>query len=359
MLTRYILPLLAIAGAVFAVMFVCAGDKPIPASQPVAQPAKAPFAAYVAGAGIIEASTENIAISTPVPGLVTQVFVKVGAAVKAGDPLFKLDDRDVHAMLLVRKTALATAQAKLDKLRQSPRPEDIPPAEALVQQAEAELEDAVALRDMWKDVESSGVVSAEELTRRRSAVEVAKARLANANAELALLKAGTWKPDLDIAEADIAAAQSQVEETQTQIDRLTIRSPVDGEVLQVKVRPGEYAQAGPLATPLMLVGDVSTLNVRVDIDENDAWRIKPSADAMAAVRGNRDLQTRLKFVRIEPYIVPKRSLTGESSERVDTRVLQVLYGFNRDALPVYVGQQMDVFIEADPIGSSPTLAHHE
>src|SRR5829696_2174229 len=106
MLTKYILPALAACGVLFAVMFVRAGNKPIPASQPVAEPAQAPFAAYVAGAGLVEASTENIAVSTPVPGLVTAVFVKVGATVKAGEPLFKLDDRNLQAELSVRQSAL-------------------------------------------------------------------------------------------------------------------------------------------------------------------------------------------------------------------------------------------------------------
>jgi hypothetical protein len=116
--------------------------------------------------------------------------------------------------------------------------------------------------------------------------------------------------------------------------------------MQVKVRVGEFAPAGVLATPLMLIGDTQTLVVRVDIDENDAWRIRREAPATAFVRGNRDLNTRMKFVGIEPYVVPKRSLTGDSTERVDTRVLQVLYSFKRGELPVYVGQQVDVSIDA-------------
>src|SRR5439155_19530690 len=96
-----------------------------------------------------------------------------------------------------------------------------------------------------------------------------------------------------------------------------------------------------------------TLNVRVDVDENDAWRIRPDAPAIASVRGNLQLKTPVKFVRIEPYVVPKRSLTGDSTERVDTRVLQILYSFDRGALPVYVGQQLDVFIDAP---SLPAIA---
>ena len=119
-------------------------------------------------------------------------------------------------------------------------------------------------------------------------------------------------------------------------------------MLQVKVRPGEYASAGMLATPLILMGAVDPLHVRVDVDENDAWRVRAGAKAEGYLRGNRDIKTPLKFVRFEPYVVPKKSLTGDSSERVDTRVLQILFSFEPDDLPVFVGQQMDVYIESAP-----------
>jgi hypothetical protein len=107
----------------------------------------------------------------------------------------------------------------------------------------------------------------------------------------------------------------------------------------------------------MVLGNVDTLHVRVDIDENDAWRLDKGAPATAYVRGNRNLNTPIKFVRVEPYVVPKRSLTGESTERVDTRVLQALYSFEPGKLPVYVGQQMDVFIEAPPVDAGGTKAN--
>jgi HlyD family secretion protein len=67
------------------------------------------------------------------------------------------------------------------------------------------------------------------------------------------------------------------------------------------------------------------------------------------VRSNPALETPLGFERLEPYVVPKVSLTGQSTERTDTRVLQVIYSFDPRALPVYVGQKMDAYIEALPI----------
>jgi hypothetical protein len=102
----------------------------------------------------------------------------------------------------------------------------------------------------------------------------------------------------------------------------------------------------------MLIGDVRRLVVRTDVDENDAWRVPrgPAAKsrAVAYLRGNRDIGCELQFYRIDPFFIPKKSLTGDSTERVDTRVLQVLYVFDAGDKPIYVGQQMDVFIETPP-----------
>jgi len=354
MFTKIILPVLAIAGVLWAILFVKAGAKPVPASQPLAEPAHAPFQSYIAGAGIVEASTENIAIGTVVPGVVTDLYVKVGDNVKAGDPLFKVDDRDLQAEMIVRKSALESAKQKLTRLENLPRPEDIPPAEAKVAEAKSLLADAKDQLQTWESVPDKRAVSTEDVNRKKFAVDAADARFKQAEAELALLKAGSWKPDIEIAKADVAAAEAQVQATQTEIDRRTVHAPVAGQIMQLKIRLGEFAQTGVLAQPLILLGNVDTLNVRVDIDENDAWRLKNDQPARAYLRGNAELWTNLKFVRVEPYVIPKRSLTGDSTERVDTRVLQVLYSFNHGALPVYVGQQMDVFIEAPTarVGSS-------
>ena len=95
----------------------------------------------------------------------------------------------------------------------------------------------------------------------------------------------------------------------------------------------------------MRLGDTRTRQVRVDVDENDAWRARPGAPAQATLRGNAAIRFPLEWVRHEPYVVPKRSLTGESTERVDTRVLQIVYRFSPGDRTLFVGQQVDVFID--------------
>src|SRR5260370_15825045 len=162
--------------------------------------------------------------------------------------------------------------------------------------------------------------------------------------------------DVAIDEAAVASAEAQVEQIKTEIERRTVRARFPGRILQMKTRLGEYAQSGSLSTPLMLLGDETRLHVRVDVDENDAWRFHPCASALASVRGNPELKTAVKFEDTDPDVVPKVSLTTDSTQRVDTRVLQVIYSSDRGALPVYVGQQMDVFIEAPPVGATTTQA---
>jgi multidrug efflux pump subunit AcrA (membrane-fusion protein) len=342
---KYGLPLFAALALTFAVFKIVHSQPAHAKLNPPAAPPATVYSDQVGAVGLVEAESENIALSLPVPGLVTHVDVAAGNHVKKGARLFSLDSRDVEAELALRKSALALAESKLEKLAAAPRPEDLPPAEAKVDEAGQLYQDAAVQLNLIESVKDKRAIRQEDLERRRLAVKAAQARLDEAKAELALLKAGTWKPDLDIARAEVEEARHQVKRVEADLERLVVTAPIDGEILQCKVHPGEYAQAGPLAQPLILMGATKRLNVRADIDEQDAWRVKGGATAIGMVRGNSRVRLPLHFVRFEPYVIPKKNLTGDSTERVDTRVLQVIFGLDPGA-PVYAGQQLDVFVNA-------------
>lgn len=344
-MTKYGLPIIAALILTFAI-FAIVRSQPVHATvAPPSPPPTAGFEKSVGAVGLVEASSENIAVSLPVQGMVTQVYVKAGDRVAKGARLFSIDDRDLRAELALRRSSLAMAQAKLDKLLRSPRPEEIPPAEAKVKEAEELYQDADVQLKLMESVRDKRAIRDEDLLRRRIAVKTAGARLEQAKADLALLKAGAWQPDIEIARAEVNQAQGQVERVQADLERTLVTAPIAGEILQCKVRAGEYAQAAQLAQPLILMGATNQLNVRADVDEQDAWRVKRGAGAVASVRGDSSHRYGLHFVRFEPYVVPKKNLTGDSTERVDTRVLQVIFALDKSA-PVYAGQQMDVFIDA-------------
>jgi multidrug resistance efflux pump len=347
---KYGLPILAALALALATASVV---RMTPVREQVAPPLPPPSAAFdqqIGGVGLVEASSENIAISVPVPGLVTAVHVKAGDPVRKGEPLFSLDDRDLGAELALRQSTLEVAKARLEKILASPRPEEIPPAEARVREAEALLHDAQVQLRLIGSVTDRRAIREEDLQRRKSAVDAAVARLQAAKSALDLLKAGSWDRDKTVAHAEVVQAERQKERIQADLARLTVTAPTAGVVLQCKVRAGEYAPAGVLAQPLILLGKLDRLHVRADLDEKDAWRFQPGARALASVRGNGERRYPMTFVRVEPYVVPKKNLTGDSTERVDTRVLQVIYALDAGA-PVYPGQQMDVFVEAEAGGA--------
>src|SRR5499426_1461857 len=217
---RFGVPVIAAALLVFGVVTVLQSRPVRPPTVPVSPPPIAAYSRTVAGVGLVEASSENIAISTPVSGLCTQVHVKVGDRVRAGQKLFSLDDRDLQAELAVRRRSLEVAQAQLEKLLRAPRPEEVPVAEAKVAVAEHLLADASVQQRLIESVTDRRAVREEDFQRRRIATKAAEARLRQANADLALLKAGAWQEDIQIARAEVALAERQLQRVHTDIDRL-------------------------------------------------------------------------------------------------------------------------------------------
>lgn len=353
MMTRYVLPLIAAGLLVFAVYHVSRYYQATPATAPAAEPPRNTFFSHtVAGAGVVEPQTENIAIGSATSGVITKVAVVVGQKVRAGDELFELDDRQLKAELKSREASLHSARNDLERLENQPRKEQVPVAEADVTEAEANVADQRDQLNRSRDLAASRAVSAQELVTREQAFRVAQSRLTRAKASLDLLKAGAWQFDKLVAKAAVEQAEAQVAQTRTELERLVVRALVDGEVLKVNVRPGEFVGA-PATQALVVLGNVDQLHVRVDIDEHDIPRFNLGAGAKALLKGRSDQEFTLTFVRVEPYVVPKKSLTGENTERVDTRVLQVIYSIDAQGKRLYVGQQMDVFIDAAPLETSP------
>lgn len=323
-----ILPLLAlIVLAVSAVSIVRTQPVRITHAPPVPPP-RSGFAGRVAAVGLVEPCSESISLSAHLPGVVEKVFVTVGQDVRAGSPLVKLDTRALESLAAERRSILAAREAELGTAR------------AAAGKARAALADVRRTLRFAESLSDPRGISAEEVARRRGAVEVAEAEVAAAEAGIVA------------AQAASASASASLRSVETDIERSTLTAPVDGQILQVRIRPGEYAPAGRPAVPWLVMGDVSALHVRVDVDEHEAWRLRPEARAHGQVRGNAELGVPLRFVRFEPMVVPKQSLTGASVERVDTRVLQAVYRVEDRRVPIFVGQQMDVFIEAEALDTA-------
>lgn len=344
--TQVVLPLVALGLLGFAGWFVWKNRVVVGNPSPPIAPASNPFPDSVAAAGVVEAQTENIAVGSSLAGVVVEVLVKVDDEVQPGTPLFRLDDRELRGDLAVKRAAVSQAKSELLRLEAEPRQEKIPVVAAQVNEARAVVaRETDALRRV-EETFARKVSTEQELIARREALAAAQAALEKTEADLNLLKAGSWEYDCDVARAGVATAEAEVAKIETNLDRLIVRSLVAGRVLQVNVRPGEFVGTPP-GQALIVVGNIDLLHVRVDIDEFDIPRFDSRAAASAVPRGSLQERYPLTFVRVEPFVVPKKSLTGDNTERVDTRVLQVIYECDpKGRPPLFVGQQVEVFIEA-------------
>jgi multidrug efflux pump subunit AcrA (membrane-fusion protein) len=354
MFSKFILPCLSMAMLTVTVAYV----QPAPHSQattpPPIPPSRSPFEEAVAAIGTVEAQTENIAVGTPVSGVVAEVYIGVGQHVAAGQALLRLDDRQLQAELKVREAALSLAEAEMAQLKAQPRPEQLPALEARIRYAQAELAEQEDNFQRMQKLHPHGASSDGELMHVRQKRARAREALAAAQAECDLVRLGAWKPELAVAQKKIAYAEAERERVQTELHRLIIRAPGESQVLQVNARPGEYL-AAPSPQPALVLGNVQKLHVRVEVDGFDIPRFQPGAPAFALVPGRSEQRIPLSFVRIEPFVVSKTTLRGQGAERIDTRVLQVIYAVDADAASLFVGQQVDVFVAADPTPVSDDL----
>lgn len=350
MIRQWLLPGLAVAAFAGLVWHLVRTREVPERREPPVPPVQRVYPGIVAGSGVVEPRSESVQLATEVPGIVAAVSVREGQTVAAGDVVLRLEDRWKRAELAVREAALNAAEQDLARLRGLPRPEDLPSSAARVRRAEAALESQRDQLTRAEELHRQGVVTDQELVVRRKAFDTSTAELEEAQADDARLRAGAWERDAAIAAAAVQQAGAQVDLAQVEVERLVVRAPCAGTILRVDVRPGEFVGT-PAGKPLVVLGDTAELHVRVSIDEYDLPRFVADAPATGFVRGDARHPVTLEFVRIVPTVEPKRNLTGDSAERVDTRVLHVLYRVlpaaeGQAGMPLFVGQQLDVQIEA-------------
>ena len=314
--SRVILPVLAVIGIIAGAIMVVRGlpnrKGQTAAITPPTAPRQQRESGSVAGSGVVEPSSELIEIGTPLNGVVEQVYVTAGQQVSAGTPLFRIDTRDARAALIQAEAQARSGTRSIDA-------------------AQTRLRVAQNQLALFRNVSDSRAVSRLEVVDREGAVADARAQLA-------------------LARAQSSETRANVERARVDIGRRTVRAPVAAQVLQVRTRTGEFASAGSgqggAQDPLLTMGVTIPLNVRVDIDESEIARIEMGAPAVISARGNAKQRVTVTFVRAEPQIVPKRSLTNSANERVDVRVLQLIYQIPAEVTEMFVGQQIDAFLPA-------------
>lgn len=361
-MVRWFTILLALVGFSLAMIALTPTFPTPPDIKPERMPAVNPFAKGIAALGVVECAEREASLSSAVTGLVTSVSVSVGDRVTKGDVLLTIDDRIPRAELVRLQAAIPVKQAAIDRWKALPRAEDLPPLRAALATAESQVETArVELASREDDLQriegavrdrarSEREAQAARFARDSAKTQVAQAAAARerAAADLAKAVAGGWAPDLVAAQAELAEQNAAIEALKIELDRYVVRAPRNGSILRRDIEPGEQARA-ETARPMLILGDLSKLCVRAQVDEEDIALVRAGAKAVGRTRGAVIDEIPLTILRIEPFARGKTQLSGSNIERVDTRVVEVVLAVSgATGHPIYPGQAIDVYIESAP-----------
>ena len=305
-LTKYIVQQravkLAVLGFVCAIIFSFTLGTEKSTHESAQSPNPIPFKESICGNGIVEANTKNIYLGVFQPGIVNEILVKEGDVVKKGDVLLRMDDRLAQTSVYISEANLKIAEADFKAAKTN---------------YEEPLDQLQRARQMTKDV-----ISGEELKKREFAHDRTQALMA-------------------AAEMKLYQAKQSLENAKVTLEQTKIIAPVDGTILKIYPPIGEYISN---ADNIMIMGNISPLYLKVQIDETDVPYFDPTSKAVAVQRSIKSDPIPLAFVKIDPIVISKTNLRGTSSELVDTRVIEVTY-----ALPeirgIYIGQLIDAYVE--------------
>ena len=331
----------------------------MPVLPPAFSPAVSPYSSAIYAEGIVESaqtSGENINIYPEVAGTVKEIFVSEGQQVKAGEPLLRIDDSIQKATAEQQSSQAEAAKALLEELKAEPRQENLEVAGAQVVSADAALktaQDTLQKEQAAYEMDPRSV-SKDALDGAINGAALAKANLEVAKKQFELTKAGAWVYDIRNQERQQHALERAYAASGALLAKYTLRAPRDGIVLSINTIVGNYASPQGSydaytqgADPVIILGSSPTsLHVRCYIDEILVPRL-PSGSKMKAqmsIRGS-DVKIPLEFVRVQPFVSPKIELSDQRQERVDVRVLPVIFKIEKLAnTNIYPGELVDVYI---------------
>ncbi|NBP90534.1 MAG: efflux RND transporter periplasmic adaptor subunit, partial [Opitutae bacterium] len=228
---RILLIIVAIAGAIAAFQLTRGTASEVAIKPPPYEPAVRDKNGLISAAGLVESMSENTSLGSAYSGIVSEVNVKVWDKVNRGQPLLTLDRTEIKQQIEVQAS--------------------------IVRAAEAATERAKDQYDRWSSLKDTGAVSKSDLKNYELAREEAVAKL--------------------------NTARSQLTQLEIMFRRYQINSPIDGTVLQVNVRKGEFVAAGQKAP--IVVGNIEQLQIRCDVDEQLATRIREGLPAKGYLKG--------------------------------------------------------------------------
>jgi len=327
----------------------------------------------VAAPGVVEAISEEIEVGAEIAGKLKTVSVEEGDEVVKGQVIAVLKNSEFEAQVATAKREIETlrrrketaraklAQAEADRARiaNGARPEERQEAKAGFEQTLPVIENARKEAERRQKLFASGDISREELDRAMRELKVAETKSRELKERFNVVNADARKDDLDKANAAIRFAETEmrefdaltsqanarVREAEARLAQTVVVASISGVVLRKRLKTGEsVSPENPLG--IVTLADTSALRVRVDLDENDVAKIKENQTAYITADAFGEQKFAAKVVKIGQTMGRKNFKTERPTEKVDTKILEVLLELAPDQkLPL--GLRVDAFIEVE------------
>jgi len=294
--------------------------------------------------GRIEPRGQEVRVVASVAGRIAEVRVRANDKVSSGDLLVRLDDEEARARVAAADAQVAARQrVRDDQKKKGPAAliraeDDVADAAASLAQAWERLDAISAPRDASRSaVEDAAVGGA------RSALSRAQDTLRQRQDVLRKAKDDSGLPTRE--EAELAAARADLALAQAALQKTRIRAPIAGTALAVRARVGEMALPSPDQW-LVLLGDVSGLAMRAELDEHDFGKVRVGQRVVVRAYAFPDREFEGTVRSIARYIGPGRlNGQGQRNKLTDVDVSEVVVDIN-DPGPLAVGMQADAYFAA-------------
>lgn len=293
--------------------------------------------------GRVEPVSGLIRLAAPVAGVVDEVPVKANDRVFAGQPLLRLRDQEARAHLASVTSQVAMRKRIRNKESVSSKAAAQRKAEDAVADAESAVFQVRSLVDKAVTDLRAGRGSDKGVAAARAGLKRAQEYLAEQTEELRRIAPDAPLPT--VAEGQLNVARSELAAARAALDKLTIRAPIDGSILQVNARPGE-AVLPAATTPLIQLGDISALRIRAELDERDMEKIKAGQSVVVrptALRG-REIAGTVSF--IAPLVEAGRYSALGQRNMTDVDVVEVRIALSEPG-PLAVGMKVDVYFRQE------------
>lgn len=342
-MNRKTLLTMAVGAVLLAATYVAASQKEKLAETSAPPTGAAVKSGPIVAAGLVEPASEEVRLGAQMDGVLQSVPVEEGQQVRRGQVVAVLENGDFSARVLLARSQVKEREAVLARLRNGSRTEERREADALVREAKATVDIAGAERERRRVLLARGAVSRSEYDLAERDWLTAKARLEAVKERAAVVHTATRAEDILRAEAELATAQAHLSEALAMLEKTIVRAPMDGRILRKIRKAGESVSANG-TTPIVSIGDLSQLRVRVDVDETDVAGLREGMRAFVKAEAYGDRQFTGRVIRIGQALGRKNVRTDEPTERVDRKILETLVALDADqTLPV--GLRVDAYLE--------------